>query len=122
MKHLSRIILAVIVVVGSLWLLASSAPGPASQDPEVQFQRAVQLETIEGNLNAAINLYKQVINNNGNNRPIAAKALLRLGGCYEKQGDAEASEAYEQLLRDYADQADSAAEARTRLAAHLGIV
>jgi len=84
---------------------------------EVQFQRAVQLETIEGNLNAAIDLYKQVIKNNGKNRALAARALLRLGGCYERQGNAEASKAYEVLLRDYADQADLAVEARTRLSA-----
>jgi Tol biopolymer transport system component len=116
MKYLSRIILAVILAGSGVWLLASAARTPAAQDPEVQFQRAIQLETVEGNLNAAIDLYKQVIKNNGNNRAIAAKALLRLGGCYEKQGNAGASKAYQQLLRDYADQAESAAEARTRLA------
>ncbi|MBP1623503.1 MAG: translocation protein TolB, partial [Acidobacteria bacterium] len=115
MKHFSRIILAVILA-GGLWVLAFAVPAPVPQDPEVEFQRAVQLETIEGNLNAAIDLYRQVIKNNGNNRAVAAKALLRLGGCYEKQGNAAASKAYEQLLRDYADQADSVAEARTRLA------
>ena len=109
--------LVAIVACSALWFLAPGYPEPVSQDPEVQFQRAVQLETIEGNLNAAIDLYKQVISSNGNNRALAAKALLRLGGCYEKQGNTEASKAYEQLLRDYADQADSAAEARTRLAA-----
>jgi len=109
--------LAMIVACSGLWFLAPGYPEPISQDPEVQFQRAVQLETIEGNLNAAIDLYKEVIESNGNNRALAAKALLRLGGCYEKQGKAEASKAYEQLLRDYADQVDSATEARTRLAA-----
>jgi len=116
MKHLTRTILAVIVAGGGLWLLASGVPVQTSQDPEVQYQRAVQLETIEGNLNAAIDLYKRVIKNNGNDRVVAAKALLRLGGCYEKQGDVEASKAYEWLLRDYADQSDQAAEARARLA------
>ena len=116
MKHFSRIILAVILA-GGLCVPAFAAPVPVPQDPEVQYQRAVQLETIEGNMNAAIDLYRQVIKNNGNNRAVAAKALLRLGGCYEKQGNAEASKAYEQLLREYADQVGSAAEARTRLVA-----
>ena len=117
MKDLSRTLLAVLIAGGSLWLLGSVARVRATQDPEVQFQRAVQLETIEGNLNAAIDLYRQVIKNNGNNRALAAKALLRLGGCFERQGNAEASKAYEVLLRDYADQADLAVEARTRLSA-----
>lgn len=117
MKCISRIILAVIVAGSGLWLLASAARVTTFQDAEVQYQRAVQLETIDGNLNSAIDLYKQVIKNNGNNRAVAAKALLRLGGCYEKQGSEQATKAYQQLLRDYADQAESAAEARTRLAA-----
>jgi Tol biopolymer transport system component len=120
MKCLSRILLALVLAGSSLWLLASAAREPAAQDPEVQFQRAVQLETIQGDLNAAIDLYKQVISSNGNNRAVAAQALLRLGGCYEKQGNAEAAKAYERLLRDYADQAEQAREARSRLAALSG--
>jgi Tol biopolymer transport system component len=117
MRYFSRIILALIVGGSTLWLLAAAARTPAAQDSEVQFQRAVQLETIEGDLNAAIDLYQQLINNNGHNRALAAKALLRLGGCYEKQGNEEARKTYERLLSDYADQSESAAEARTRLAA-----
>jgi Tol biopolymer transport system component len=117
MKCLSRILLALVLAGSSLWLLASAAREPAAQDPEVQFQRAVQLETIQGDLNAAIDLYKQVISSNGNNRAVAAQALLRLGGCYEKQGNAEAARTYERLLRDYADQAEQAREAQSRLAA-----
>ena len=58
MKDLSRTLLAVLIAGGSLWLLGSVARVQATQDPEVQFQRAVQLETIEGNLNAAIDLYR----------------------------------------------------------------
>ena len=53
MKYLSRIILAMIVSAGGLWVPASAGPGPTAQDPEVQFQRAVQLETVDGNLSAA---------------------------------------------------------------------
>jgi len=117
MKHLSRIILAVFVAGGGLWLLASAGREQTAQDPEVQFQRAVQLETIEGNLNAAIDLYKQVISRNGNNRAVAAKALLRLGGCYEKLGQEEARKTYQQLVNEYADQQQEVKLARQRLAA-----
>jgi Tol biopolymer transport system component len=117
MKNFSRVILALIVGSSALWLLASSARSPAAQDSEVQYQRAVQLETIEGNLNAAIDLYKQVINNNGHNRALAAKALLRLGGCYEKLGQEEARKTYQQLIRDYPDQQGEVKLAYSRLAA-----
>jgi hypothetical protein len=56
MKSLSRIILAMFIAGTVLVLPALSARVPATQDPEVEFQRAVQLETIEGNLTDAIDL------------------------------------------------------------------
>jgi Tol biopolymer transport system component len=117
MKPMTQIILALILTGGSLGLLASGVPEPTPQDPEVQFQRAVQLETLEGDLNAAIDLYQQVIKNNGNNRPIAAKAMLRLGGCYEKQGKEEARKTYQELISNYSDQQVEVKLARSRLAA-----
>jgi len=48
---------------------------------------------------------------------VVAKALLHLGQCNEKLGNAEARKSYEQVVREYGDQADVAAEARARLAA-----
>jgi Tol biopolymer transport system component len=53
---------------------------------------------------------------------VAAKALLEMGQCYEKLGNTEARKAYERLLRDYGDQNEAAAQARTRLAALSGKV
>jgi Tol biopolymer transport system component len=117
MKPISRIILALILTGGSLMLLASGVPEQSPQDPEVLFQRAVQLETIEGDLNAAIDLYRQVVENNGNHRSLAAKALLRLGGCYEKQGKEEARKTYQELISNYSDQQVEVKLARSRLAA-----
>jgi hypothetical protein len=68
----------------------------------------------------AIALYKQIVSNAAISRPVAAAALLGLGGCYEKLGAAQASEArkaYERLVAEYSDQSQQAAEARARLAA-----
>ena len=42
---------------------------------------------------------------------------FHLGLAYEKLGNAEARKAYEQVVRNYADQTETAAEARRRLAA-----
>jgi Tol biopolymer transport system component len=80
-------------------------------------QKAIQLETVDGDLNAAIQIYKQIIAAPGANRAVVAKALLQLGKCHEKLGNTEARKAYEQLLREYADQGEITAEAQTRLAA-----
>ncbi len=48
---------------------------------------------------------------------VAAKALIRLGQCYEKMGNTEARKAYERVMRDFADRNEAASEARARLAA-----
>jgi Tol biopolymer transport system component len=84
------------------------------------FERALQAEEVQGDLQKAISLYKKVLQDFPKNREVAAKSLLHMGQCYEKLGDAEASKAYEQIVREYADQADLAAEARTKLAALAG--
>ena len=75
------------------------------------------LEESQGDLKGAIALYEKVVKDNNANRAIAAKALLRLGGCYEKLGRDEAINTYETLLRDYPDQPEQTREAQNRLAA-----
>jgi Tol biopolymer transport system component len=88
--------------------------------PDLQLKAAVYKETVEGDLQGAITLYKQIVSNAASPRPVAASALLSLGGCYEKLGEAQATEArrvYERLVADYSDQSQEATQARARLAA-----
>ena len=85
--------------------------------PAVRLERAIQLETVDGDLEAAIALYEQIIEGDGNRRPLVARALLRLGGCYEKLGRREARKVYQRLVDDYGDQSEQAKVARSRLAA-----
>lgn len=87
------------------------------ENPAVLLERAIQLETVDGDLGAAIAEYSRIIEGKGNDRAVVAKALLRLGGCHEKLGHAAARKAYQRLVDDYADQAEEVALARQRLAA-----
>lgn len=86
-------------------------------DVEVLLQRAMRLERVEGDLSAAIDLYKEVVTRAGKNRGAAAKALLRLGECYEKQGNSEARKSYQRVVSEFSDQAEQARLARIRLSA-----
>jgi Tol biopolymer transport system component len=99
----------------SVALAASIAgtAGGAAQDAERQLKAAMNTELVDGNLKAAIEQYKKVAQSG--NRPLAAQALLRMAECYQKLGDAQARSIYEQLVRDYGDQAEAVAFARTRL-------
>jgi tetratricopeptide (TPR) repeat protein len=99
-KVMSRTTLALagLIVLGAAALAAWNVPQTA--DPAVLLRAAIEKEEVDGNLDAAIEQYKQIIKIAGANRAVAAQALLRLGGCYEKRGPEEARRAYEQLIRD----------------------
>ena len=81
------------------------------------FQQALVKERADGDLRGAIGLYERIVQEFSTDRALSAKALLQMGECYEKLGSTEAQRAYQQVLSNYADQAEIAAEARTRLAA-----
>jgi WD40 repeat protein len=51
----------------------------------------------------------------GKDRSLAAKALVRIGQCYEKLGDAESRKIYERVVREYADQKEATAAERAAL-------
>jgi len=94
--------------------------GKTSEKAEVLLAAAEHKQLVDGDLEAAIRDYKNILAGYASNHPVAAKALVEMGKCYEKLGQAEAQKTYERVLRDYADQQEQAAEARTRLAALSG--
>lgn len=98
-------------------LLVMAGAQQRATTPEALFGAAIHQEEAEGNLEAAIATYKQFLARHASNRPLAAKAQLHLGLCYEKLGNAEARKAYERVLSEYPEQPEPASQARARLAA-----
>ena len=94
--------------------------GQVDKQGEAQLQAAKNTELVKGDLKAAIDQYKKILARRDVGRTVAAKALLEMGQCYEKLGQAEARTTYEQLLRQYGDQAEQVQAARARLAALAG--
>ena len=119
MTRIPRMLMAGAVVCGALVLTGGaqwvSTQGP--QTPEALLGAAIHQDDAEGNLEAAIEGYKTFLAQHGDNRPLAVQALLRMGQAYETLGRPEARDAYERVLRDYADQAEPVAAGRARLAA-----
>jgi Tol biopolymer transport system component len=102
----------------TLLAVAALAAAPQNQDKaEVALKAAMDKEILDGNLKAAIAQYRKIAATYRGNRSVAARALLQLGQCYEKQGDAEARKTYDQLVREYGDQKEPVAAARVRLVA-----
>jgi hypothetical protein len=103
-----------VCVLFAIAVLAAVA-GARPQGGYDLYQQALSRERAEGKLAEAIALYDRVVREFAGDRALAAKALLRLGECHEKLGDAESRKAYERLVRDFADQKDAAKQARARL-------
>lgn len=105
---------AAVLVAGSLVVWPA---GPIAQQgkADVALRAAMETETVKGDLKGAIEQYKKVAQSG--NRVLAAQALVRMADCYRKLGDAEALKIYEQVIREFADQKEPVAAARTRLAA-----
>lgn len=98
-------------------LTALGAGYTAPQSGQDLFQKALVQERTEGNLQQAIQLYQRIVREFSDDHPLAAKALLQMGECYEKLGKEGARKAYERVVRDYPDQSQAAEQARIRLAA-----
>jgi len=96
-------------------MLSAALLATAQKTPESMLGAALHQEEVQGDLKGAIVAYQKVVAAQGVSRKIAAEALVRMGQCYEKLGDSDSRTAYERVLRDYADQKEAVAVARTRL-------
>ncbi|MEK7407126.1 MAG: tetratricopeptide repeat protein [Acidobacteriota bacterium] len=111
-----KTISTVVVAAALAFALPASGAAPAPSGNEL-FQKALVKERSEGDLAGAIKLYQTVLQKHGKDRKLAAKALLQLGRCHERLGQADARKAYERLLREYAEQTEQVEDARAGLAA-----
>jgi Tol biopolymer transport system component len=107
------------VTVAAIVMAAALAAAPQqTASAERQLEAAVHREQVLGDLKGAIEQYKKLAQSGS--RTVAAQALIRLGQCYEKLGQAQVTEAraaYERVVRDFTDQVEIVAQAHARLAA-----
>ncbi|MCJ7589549.1 MAG: tetratricopeptide repeat protein, partial [Candidatus Aminicenantes bacterium] len=109
------IIFPLIALALSIVLLPPNTAAQNSQSADVLLGAALHQEEVEGNLEAAIETYKKLLAEFPGNRPLAAKAQLHLGFCYEKLGAANAEDAYRKVIAEFADQPEAVSAARERL-------
>ena len=105
-------ILAAIVLTAFLGALFSVAIARQSQDPGVLLRAAIEKEEVDGDLQKAIEMYKQIIAKYGKDHAVAAKAQLRIGTCLEKLGLREAQNAYQKVIDNYPGQLEEVAAAK----------
>jgi len=106
----------VLCLLAGISLLSGRVDAQISE-AEKLFEAGIYQQEAAGNFNEAIVLFNRLVNEYPKERTLAAKALLRLGICYERQGSQKATEAYQQIISQYPDQVSLANQARNRLAA-----
>jgi hypothetical protein len=101
-------------------VIAQSAAQTAATGVSAQelYQRALVQEHAQGDLHQAVALYAQAARRAGNDRMLAAKALIRMAGSQEKLGaDLEAARTYAEVISAYPEQRPEVAIAQERLMA-----
>ena len=108
--RLRTTLIAIVTLATALTIQAAQKPDPA----KAAMEAAKKKEVIDGDLNAAIKQYKEIVSKYKSQRAIAAEALFHMAESYRKLGDAQAREVYERIAREYGEQKEAAA-ARERL-------
>jgi hypothetical protein len=104
-------LLSIIALVGA----AQAAPQGAS--PSELLEQGIYSEETKGDIDAAIQLYQQVVGEAKAGQALAAQAQYRLGVCYyKKKNYTEATAAFEKVVKEYPDQKELVTSANDYLA------
>ena len=107
-KHFLSLALLLVVVLCSAAALGKSA--------SVLLREGLYAEEVEGDLDAAIDIYRQIIADGTAQRKLVAQALYRQGMCFlKKRNEPEARAALQKLVSDYNDQTDIVEKAKPLL-------
>ncbi len=95
----------------------ASSTGPADASPAILLEKGIYTEETVGDLDAAIKVYQQVIDQAKTSRKYAAQAQYRLAMCYVKKGDKPAAaEQLREVVTSYPQEKDAVALAQKELA------
>ena len=102
-----------IIFLLTFGLLSSAV---AAKTTSVLLQEGLYAEEIEGDLDAAIKIYKQVIAESKETQRAAAQATYRIGMCFLKKGEkAKAAEQFRNLISKFPEQQTLVTRAREQL-------
>jgi hypothetical protein len=89
--------------------------GQKNDSPEALLGEGLHQEEVEANCKEAVRIYQKVTEQKNAPRNAMARAQLHIGICREKLAQSEARAAYQEVVQNYADQPEVAAEATRRL-------
>ena len=83
--------------------------------PQEMLNKAIYEEEVNGNLEEAIKLFLEIVDNNSTNRAVTVEAFYHLGLTNEKLGNKKAKEYYEKIVNSFGDQPEFVRIAKERL-------
>ncbi len=108
-----------ILVVG---VVAAIYAQTASESPSELLEKGIYNQDTKGDLDSAIAIYQQVVAAASSNQTLAAQAQFRLGQCYlKKNRPADATAAFEKLIRDFPNEKALIAQAREYLPGKIAL-
>lgn len=109
-------ILSNIAVFVTIVLTIASNRYVFAEQATTLLEKGVYYQETSGDIDAAIQTYKKVVEDAQANRPAVAEALYRLGVCQlKKKQQAEAVESFQTLLSHYGDQQPFATKAKEQI-------
>jgi len=97
-------------------LAGLSAPAVHAKSAAELLREGLYAEEVEGNLDAAIGIYQQIILDSSAPRNLVAQALYRQGSCHlKKRSEQEARAAFQKLVTEYSDQTELVEKVRPML-------
>ncbi len=104
-------------LVGAILAISSVTLTQQTNKAENLYQDALMQMEGRGSYSKAMEIFGRIAKEFPGNRRLCALSHFQIGACYEKLGKSEAQKAYERVIKDYADQREVVAEARSRLLA-----
>jgi hypothetical protein len=99
MEKWKRITIIILLAVGALGTVTFA------KSSSTLLQEGLYAEQVDGDLNAAIRIYEQIIKDSSAQRSHIAQALYRQGMCYlKKQNEGQAKIVFGKVVADYSDQ------------------
>lgn len=111
--------LGIILVAFPLLLQQEALP---QQSAEQLYEAALLKKNADGDLDGAIEIFRQILARFPEERTVAAKAQLQIGMCYEKLGKEKAKlaqESFQKVINDYPKQVETVKVAREKLSGLL---
>ena len=107
-----------LLLLAAVWTTAATADEENEKNPSLSelLERAIFAEETLGDLDAAIQIYREILARTETERTHVAQAQFRLGMCYLKKGQKdEAVAALQKVLMEFPKQQELVAQARARL-------